>query len=84
VTTAHFQHVFVTQIDLRGDVMIKLDAGAVWLVRWIELQTDWRVGFKGVVEKQHLLATQAACEKGIPEPPDGFADSRDGEEAFEE
>jgi hypothetical protein len=64
--------------------MIKLNAGAVRLVLRIKFQTDWRVGFKGVIEKKHLLATQAACEKGIPEPPDGLADSREGEEAFEE
>jgi hypothetical protein len=32
VAAAHFEHVFALQINLRGDVMIKLDAGAVRLV----------------------------------------------------
>jgi hypothetical protein len=46
--------------------MIKLDAGAVRLVLRIKLQTDRRVGFKGVIEKQYLLTAQTACEERIP------------------
>jgi hypothetical protein len=36
VAAAHFEHIFATQIDLGGDVMIKLDACAIRFVVGIE------------------------------------------------
>lgn len=64
--------------------MVKLDAAAIHFIRLVELQTDRWIRFESVVQKQHLLAAQPPREKGIPHPPNGFADGWHGEKAFEQ
>ena len=83
VATAHFEDVFAAKIDLRGDVMVELDAGAIGLIFVCQIQADRRVGLIGVVEKVHVFLPETLSEKRIPQPPNGFANGGDGEEAFE-
>lgn len=84
VAATDFEDLFAGEIDLRGDVMVELDAGAVGFVGGIELEADRGIGFESVVEEEDFLTAQLAGEVRIPQLPDGFADRADGKEAFEE
>ena len=78
VTAAHFQNLFPRQRNLRGDVMIKLDARAIFFIVRREREVHGRLRLERVVQKQNFLAVQPPREKRIPQPPDGLADSSDG------
>ena len=80
MTTAHFEHVFPAQIQLRGDMMIELDAGAIGPVARRERDAHGRIFLVGVVEKQNFLAAQPPREERIPQLPDGLAYPADGEQ----
>lgn len=84
VTATDFEDLFAGEIDLRGDVMVELDAGAVGFVGGIELEADRGIGFESVVEEEDFLTAQLAGEVRIPQLPDGFADGGDCEQAFEQ
>lgn len=84
VAATDFEDLFADEIDLRGNVMVELDAGAVGFVGGIELEADGGIGFEGVVEEEDFLTAQFAGEVRIPQLPDGFADGGDGEQAFQE
>ena len=78
MAAAHFQYFFSTKINLRRDMVIKLDTGAVRLVFRRQAQSYGRKGLEGVVEKEHLFTPKPAREKGIPDPPERLANGADG------
>lgn len=80
MTAAHFENVSPVQVNLRDDVMIKLDAGAIPFVAGHQWDAHRRFFFIGIVEKQNFFAVQLAREKGIPKLPDGLANPADGEQ----
>ena len=84
MTTAHFEDIFSAQFHLRGDVMIKLDAGAVRFVAGRERDAHRRFFLIGVVEKQNFLAVQPSREKWIPKLPDGLANPADRKQMINE
>ncbi len=72
------------QFHLRGDMMIKLNAGAIGIISGRERNGHRWFFFVGVVEKQNLLAIQPSREKRIPKLPDGLANPADGEQMINE
>ena len=80
VAAAHFQNIFPAQFNLHGDVMIKLDAGAIGFVAGRKRNGHWWFFFVSVIEKQNFLAMQAPREEWIPKPPDGLANPADGKQ----
>ncbi len=51
VTAAYFQNIFPAQINLCGDMMIKLDASAIRFVCWRKYNAHRRLFFVSVIEK---------------------------------
>ena len=84
MAAANFQNIFPAQIDLRGDVVIELNAGAVRLVRGIEWQRTWRIFLESVVQEQDVVFAQTTREEGIPELPDGSPHAGGAEEMIDE
>jgi hypothetical protein len=80
VTAAYFQNFLTAQRRLGGDVMIKLDAGAIRLVPGRQRKVQRRRFLISVVEEEHVIAEQPPGKERIPEPPKGFANPADGEE----
>src|SRR5688572_28774473 len=77
VATAHFPHMFPAQRHLRGDVMIKLDAGAIRLLLGRERNVHRWFFLVSVVEEKHFVAAQPTGEERIPETPERFANPAD-------
>jgi hypothetical protein len=83
VTATDLEHVEVGEVDLAGDVVVELDGGAVDFVCWGEGERGGGSSLEGVVEEEDVVGLEATGEEGVPEPPEGFADGGDGEQALE-
>src|SRR5271155_5075550 len=80
VAAAHFEYIFAAQFHLRGDVMIKLDPGAIRFVSLCQRDSHRRFFVVGVVEKENFFAVQPPGQKWIPKLPDGLSNPADGEQ----
>ena len=75
VTAAYFKNILSPQLQLRGDMMIKLGAGTIHFVFGGERDVHRWFLFVSVVEEQDFFATKSPGEQGIPKPPEGFANA---------